>query len=51
MDTITRDYFATKAIAIKWARIAIDARRNGQSWHLAARNAHEALSFALLIIR
>lgn len=43
------DYQHARKMARYWAQIAIDNKRNGLPWHGAAKNAHDALSYALLI--
>ena len=49
-DSIIADYFQTLRIARKWARIALQNKRDGMPWHDAAKNSHEALRYALMII-
>ena len=43
------DYQHARKMSRYWAQIAIDNKRNGLPWHGAAKNAHDALSYALLI--
>jgi hypothetical protein len=50
MTNIISDYWHCKRVAVAWARIAIDNKRDGIPWHQAAKNAHDAIRFALLII-
>ena len=44
------DYRHARKVARYWARIAIDNKRDGLPWHDAAKNAHDALSYAFLIV-
>ena len=50
MQTIIYDYQNAKRIARYWARIALENKKNGLPWKESAKNAHDALSYALLII-
>jgi hypothetical protein len=43
------DYRHAREMAKYWARIAIDNKSKNLPWHDAAKNAHDALSYALLI--
>lgn len=45
------DYLHYKLQAVKWASIALRNRREGMPWQEAARLSHEALTWALTIIR
>ena len=47
---IIRDYRIYLKEAKRWASIAIANKRAGVPWHAAAKNSHEYLSFALLVI-
>jgi hypothetical protein len=49
-DQIIADYIAFRRQAVKWARIALQNKRDGLEWHEAAARAHAALTYALLII-
>lgn len=49
-DMVARDYAEAMRVARKWARIALDNHRDGMPWQEAARQAHAALRWALLII-
>ena len=50
MNDLIRDYNRSKRVAVYWARIAMDNKRDGLAWEIAARRSHEALRYALLII-
>ena len=49
-DLILIDYRQSLRIARKWARIAIQNKREGLPWHIAAKHSHDALRYALMII-
>lgn len=44
------DYQTYRAQARKWARYALQNKRDGLPWQECARNAHENFSWALKII-
>lgn len=50
MTTLIRDYNRHKATARYWASVAIQNKRDGMPWEIAASRAHEALHYALMII-
>ena len=50
MNDVIRDYQRAKHIARIWASIAIHRHAHGLDWHESAKNSHEALAYALLII-
>ena len=49
MDNWTYDYLNAKRIARYWAKIAILNKKEGLPWKEAAKNAHDAFFYAILI--
>lgn len=50
-DPVILDYRRAKHVARAWARNALELKAAGLPWAESARLAHEALAWALLIIR
>jgi len=49
MDNWTYDYLNAKRIARYWAKIAISNKKEGLPWKEAAKNAHDAFFYSILI--
>lgn len=43
------DYWRAKRIARYWATIALENHKTGLPWELAAKQAHDAIRYALMI--
>ena len=50
-NDLVNDYWRARRVARYWARVALDNKRDGMPWHMAAVNAHDALRWALFIVR
>jgi len=49
-NSLVGDYLQFKKQAKKWARYALENKRDGFPWEECARRAHENLKWALMII-
>jgi hypothetical protein len=48
---VVKEYRSQLCEAKKWARFAIQNKKEGLSWHECAKISHEHLTFAIKIIR